>query len=161
MSLFHAISLISLVWIVINALYRLLKPKSALLPTLNSHKPRAWTLWAEKSTTITVNKVHLRIQTNIFNSEHDQLSGRLKDRRFSRLRRWLLIFYNCGIVAGICGMLLALAVLAWMTLGLFIHPSERLPNLSKRDLSSLDQETRSTSLIQPIVSCFLCQHPPW
>ncbi|KAE9388652.1 hypothetical protein BT96DRAFT_980965 [Gymnopus androsaceus JB14] len=151
MSLFHAISLISFIWLVINVLFHLFKPKAALLPTSNTSRPRAWSLWTEKSTTITVNKVHIRIQTNTFNEEHDYLAGKLKDRRFTRLRRWVVIFYNFGIVAGICGMVLGLAALTWITLRLAIDPFsgiQKPPNHSKRDLSS---ETHSTSFIHPII----------
>lgn len=162
MSLFHAISLISFIWLVINVLSHLFKPKAALLPTSNTSRPRAWSLWTGKSTTITINKVHIRIQTNTFNEEHDYLAGKLKDRRFTRLRRWVVIFYYFGIVAGICGMVLGLAALTWITLRLVIDPfsgTQKPPNHSKRDLSS---ETHSASFIQPIVSWVIYQHflPP-
>ncbi|KIK63925.1 hypothetical protein GYMLUDRAFT_83340 [Collybiopsis luxurians FD-317 M1] len=157
MSFFHVFTLILLFWVIVHIIHRIYQPTrvSTLLPTLNTVAPRARLLWAEKSTILTLNKANLRIQTNAFNARHDYLAGKFKDRRFARLQKGITTFYNIGVAAGMCGMVLGLAVLFWATgsslFDAFIT-APRPSNLSKRDLTSTDPETSpAATLIQPII----------
>ncbi|KAJ3726257.1 peptidase family M50-domain-containing protein [Lentinula raphanica] len=142
MPLLHAISLISLAWVLVHLLYRLCKPKAPLLPTFNnaptSRASRSWATDNSISTTVTVNKVQLRIETSAFNSRHEQLAFRLRDRRSKRLRKWVTTFYNAGVVAGICGLVLGLLTLLWITgdslLARILLQSSKLSSHDKRAL---------------------------
>ncbi|KAJ3812538.1 hypothetical protein F5876DRAFT_74746 [Lentinula aff. lateritia] len=152
MSLFYAISLISLFWVIVHVVHRLRKPQAALLPTLNNI-PRGRS-WADSSTSVIVNKVLLRIQTTAFNAKHDELAGKLKDRRSRSLRKWTAAFYSIGVGAGICGLVIGLGGLLWLTgNSLFLQvlsDSAIPPSHQKRDLNSPSQhDTRS--FIQPII----------
>ncbi|KAJ4001428.1 peptidase family M50-domain-containing protein [Lentinula boryana] len=154
MPLSHAISIISLVWVIIHIVYRVWKPKAALLPTFNN-VPRARS-WVERSTTVTLNKVQLKIQTTAFNARHDELASKLRDRRSKQLRKWTAVFYSIGVIAGICGLFLGLVVLLWITgqslLSLVFPTSSRLHSHQKRDLdSAAPAHFDASNYIRPVI----------
>ncbi|ESK88688.1 membrane-bound transcription factor site-2 protease-like [Moniliophthora roreri MCA 2997] len=110
---------LSIFWIGIHALNALLKnfQNDTLLPSnvnSTSHRPRTLVRkWNLSNTTLSLRFLHLVIHTSACNAPYDAFADKLRNRRHSRMKRWITTFYDLGVVLGWIGMLVAVCGLAW------------------------------------------------
>ncbi|KAJ7103756.1 hypothetical protein C8R44DRAFT_640486 [Mycena epipterygia] len=108
-----------LVWTIIHGANYFLRPAKAqqsLLPTSRgaaSLGRRRNYFWDTRTTQVVLTKLHLRVQTSVWNVRHDALSKAVSARSGVRLRAALIAFYNAGCAMGVLGTLLALGLLLW------------------------------------------------
>ncbi|KAF5342755.1 hypothetical protein D9757_014509 [Collybiopsis confluens] len=148
MSFLHATALIAFFWLAVHVLCRIYYKQnhaSTLLPISNNSASRGRRC-SSSTTTVTVNKIHLKIQTRAFNAGYDYLAG----RRLTRFKHWASAFYSSGVVVGFVGMIVGLSVLVWITgtsaFQVFIAPYKG-SRLQRRDFA----EEPGSSFIQPII----------
>ncbi|KAF5366299.1 hypothetical protein D9758_005736 [Tetrapyrgos nigripes] len=114
------------------------------------------------STTVTLEKLLLRVQTNSLNVLHDNLAGKLKSRQWTRFRRWVLVFYDIGVFFGVLGMVLAIGFLVY-TAGMSgvelvkeVYSTQtqqpgRVQFVKRDVLEETHTNSNSESFIQPII----------
>ncbi|KAI5825233.1 hypothetical protein K523DRAFT_251549 [Schizophyllum commune Tattone D] len=127
---------IAVFWILVHAANKVYLSRSQG-PTLPAFVPRQR---RTGSTNITVDGLHLRVQTTYLNDVHDLFAQwSLKN---PQLRRVLASFYDLGTAACCAGALTALGLLLWTTRGLLAtvvlfsasdDPALATPQLAKRD----------------------------
>lgn len=160
---------ITIFWLAIHALHRIYKnsshgssnlpiPVAATLSSSARHRTR------ETSTRVTLNHVHLRIETSALNNLHARYTTRARASNMQP-KKALTAFYNVGSIFGAVGMLGVLGIILWtlaqligsLMAGLSVSQSVATSTgHSKRAMEgSIDMNTQlntRTPLLQPIVS---------
>jgi S2P endopeptidase len=152
---------LSIFWLIIHALQRLLRYRKddIILP---SHRPGFRNYDRAHKWHVTIRFLQARIETSRWNEIHDRLSARLKKKGCLRFRIWLERFYNVGFASGVTGMVVAFGLLIWTTWALWkpfsIHKMSNMPTatggLVKRGVelkTTLYEEFAPESPITPIV----------
>lgn len=120
MGLITLVYSVLLLWAIIHLIHRLITrhghhTSRGILPSdASSRVPRR--SWLNRSHyRVTLQPVHLRLETTGFNDLHDTLASYLTKQRNSFSRNALVLFYNIGSMAGAVGMLAALGLLVVTT----------------------------------------------
>ncbi|KAH7911755.1 hypothetical protein BJ138DRAFT_1084989 [Hygrophoropsis aurantiaca] len=123
---------ISCAWLIVHGFKHLSRRQKLLLPLSRIRRQRV---------EITVKNVHLRVQTDVFNTHHDALCAWFANRKYMHTKQILRYFYHIGSIMGVLGMLGVIALLfrTTATLGSSVfynivdtgHPN----NLAKRSFS--------------------------
>ncbi|THH15185.1 hypothetical protein EW146_g5250 [Bondarzewia mesenterica] len=102
-----------LIWLLFYGIIRA-RARPSILPnplSLSPRRPRS--LFSTDATRLTVNKLHLRVESTALNAYHDVFTARLTSRPYGRLRRILSAFYDSGTLSGAIGMFSCMVLLAW------------------------------------------------
>lgn len=115
MSLGHAVFILAFFWAGIHLMHRIFNWSSStsLLPTTSIRSSRQGLRnWDVSNTQISLNKLHLRLQTDVFNALHGRITSKLI-RRKGPVSIGLKLFYNLGVYLGVAGLLTSIALLLW------------------------------------------------
>ncbi|KAJ7182585.1 hypothetical protein C8R43DRAFT_7552, partial [Mycena crocata] len=155
-----------LVWTVIHGAFYFLRPAKAqsLLPTsraTNSLRRKRRHFWDSRSTQVILNKLHLRVQTSVWNNRHDVLTKALTVCSATRVRPALTSFYNAGFAMGVLGTVVSLGLLSWNCVhgmvplihAFFISasPVSSPTLLLKRASEAIETAAVRTNIIQPLI----------
>lgn len=159
-----------LLWAAVHSLAYLLRlsRSRSLLPVAFLRSRYSSTIWRSSSTKLTLNKLHLRLETTAWNLEHDSLANLLQRRR--SWARALTFFYNLGSVFAVLGMAVSLGILLYTCSPLVkLFSLGKLPNATHHPPSRRSLEATSfhasqdrftdTHFLTPIVSpcpCISC-----
>ncbi|KAJ7705293.1 hypothetical protein B0H17DRAFT_1037545 [Mycena rosella] len=157
-----------LLWTTIHGVNYFARPRKSefLLPTSRglALARRRNHFWDTRTTQVVLTKLHLRVQTSAWNTQHDSLARAVSSRPRASLRAALTYFYNVGCAMGLLGTLLSLGLLLW-TCGNALVPLARAALLSlspslqsspalllKRGLDSAVEEAAARStMIKPLI----------
>ncbi|KAI0338311.1 hypothetical protein BDW22DRAFT_1382221, partial [Trametopsis cervina] len=133
--------------------HRTSRPSKSILPTAFAAPGQRHRWFHLSHLRITLQTVHLKLETTGFNNCHDGWTAYFNKRSHAVVRRNASLFYNLGSIAGLLGMF-ASVILLWLTVyrSLLHLPAytARMPDsdhnlagntLSRRDYVSLDGAT--------------------
>ncbi|KIY66327.1 hypothetical protein CYLTODRAFT_491571 [Cylindrobasidium torrendii FP15055 ss-10] len=148
--LLYSTALFLVFWTIIHLLVRQYSKNNsnAILPTLANPRSR--------KTNISVQYLHLKVETTTWNALHDSLASAILKRRYQRYKSFLHAFYDAGILVGVLGMFCALGLIfytlfsAMQTAFLATVSSPSPRNLLKRATSAAIEQS-SNYIVQPII----------
>ncbi|THU98578.1 hypothetical protein K435DRAFT_856446 [Dendrothele bispora CBS 962.96] len=163
MSFTKAFFLVSTFWTVIHGLkyFSRFKKNSSILPVASRSVQPQTRSWHASLTSVTIDKLLLKVETTSINACHDSIANKLKKRQLARVRGWAVVFYNLGVLFGLLGMVCALGLLlytaglsAWELLVEMTKKPSSQVSLGKRGLleeESVQSRSVSGRFIQPII----------